>query len=119
METRDRRFFETLWWGGVLIWAGVVYGADRLGYLPQIGEAEWWSWAFLGAGAYSLLIDSFRLSSPSYSNARTWEWVLGGVLALIGLGGFLSATVVGELVPALALLLIGGAILISLLFRRS
>ena len=31
---QERRYLEALWWAGALIWAGLVFGADTLGYLP-------------------------------------------------------------------------------------
>ena len=37
-ETGARKRIETIYWAGVFIWAGFVFGADHLGLLPQIGE---------------------------------------------------------------------------------
>ena len=39
----ERRGFETLWWAGTLFWTGMVFGADSLGWLPEIGQARAWT----------------------------------------------------------------------------
>ena len=72
---------------GVLIWAGLVFGIESAGGLPEIGEATGWSWVFFGAGVYSLLMNLWRTSSPDYTNPSTGDWLWGVVLAIIGLGG--------------------------------
>ena len=43
-QKEKRQHLETLWWAGALIWAGLVFGADSLGLLPQIGQADAWNW---------------------------------------------------------------------------
>ena len=49
-QKKDRQRLEALWWATALIWAGLIFGADSLGLLPQFGQADAWSWVFLGAG---------------------------------------------------------------------
>ena len=36
-ERKERQRLEGLWWAVVLIWAGLIFGADSMGLLPQIG----------------------------------------------------------------------------------
>ena len=50
----ERQNFDTLFWGGVLIWIGLVFWADSAGYLVQFGGAQTWGWIFLGAGVYGI-----------------------------------------------------------------
>jgi hypothetical protein len=105
---------EAIFWGGVILWAGLVFGADSLGYLPQIGGAEVWSWLFLGAGVYALLLDLWRMTSPDYANPTMGDYVAAGILLLLGLGGFFDFNLSWPLI----LVLIGLAILGKALLRR-
>jgi hypothetical protein len=107
------RHLEAIYWGGVIIWAGLVFGADSLGILPQIGGASAWSWVFLGAGLYALLGALFRITSPDYPNPTTWDWVWAGILIILGLGGFFSFNIAWPLI----LVLVGVAILGKALLR--
>jgi hypothetical protein len=107
------RQLEAIYWGGVIIWAGLVFGADSLGYLPQVGGADAWSWVFLGAGLYALLGALFRITSPDYPNPTTWDWVWAGILMILGLGGFFSFNIAWPLI----LVLVGVAILGKTLLR--
>jgi hypothetical protein len=87
-----RKRAEGLWWAGALIWAGLVFGADSLDLLPQAGDADAWSWVFLGA----------------------WDWIWSGGLTLVGLGGFTTISISWPLI----LILIGAAILVSQYVQR-
>jgi hypothetical protein len=109
------RHLEAIYWGGVILWAGLVFGADSLGYLPQIGGADAWSWVFAGAGLYALLGGIYRLASPDWPNPTAWDYIWAGVLLIIGLGGFFNL----EIAFPLILVLIGLIILGSILLRRN
>ena len=98
---------EAIFWGGTIIWAGLVFGADSLGYLPQIGDAQVWSWIFLGAGMYALLLDLWRVASPNYPNPTAGDYVWAGILLILGIGGFFSFSLSWPLI----LVLVGAAIL--------
>ena len=102
-----------LYFGGVLIWAGIVFAADSLGYLPQIGFSSVWSWFFLGAGIFSLVGNLVRQVSPSILNPSGFDYLFGLVLLAIGIGGFTSLYIA----LSLLLVLVGGAILYSVVFR--
>ncbi|NIM93413.1 MAG: hypothetical protein GTO18_06855 [Anaerolineales bacterium] len=110
----ERRRIDALWWGGTFIWAGLIFGVDALGYLPQIGESDAWSWIFLGVGAYSLLISLLRVASSAYSNPKTWEWIFGGFLLVVGLGGMVTLVMFWPVV----LMLVGASILGGLFFSN-
>ena len=106
-QKKAEKHLEAIFWGGVIIWAGLVFGADSLDYLPEIGGAEAWSWVFLGAGVYALLLDLWRVTSPGYPNPSIGDYVVAGILLLLGLGGFFSFSLSWPLI----LVLVGGAIL--------
>jgi hypothetical protein len=110
----QRRGFETLWWAGTLIWAGVVFGADGLGWLPQIGQADAWTWVFLGAGLYGMVGAVYRQVSVDTLNPRTWDYIWAGLLLIAGFGGIAG---VNAFWPAV-LILIGVAYLVSIVRRR-
>jgi len=104
---------NALYFGGVLVWAGIVFAADSLGFLPQIGSSDAWSWIFLGAGVAALIGNLIRQASSSILNPSGFDYIFGAVLLAIGLGGFTSLYIALSVV----LLLVGGAILYTALFR--
>ena len=111
---QERSYLVAIYWGGVLIWAGLVFGVDSLGYLPQVGGADAWSWVFSGAGLYALAGALLRAASPDYLPPTTWDYAWAGILLILGLSGFTGL----EIGFSLILLLIGVAILGSTLARR-
>ncbi len=113
-QTSERRRLETLWWAVALLWAGIVFGADSLGYLPQIGQADAWSWVFFGAGLFGMFGNLYRLATPDLPNATFWDYIWSGFLLLLGLSG--AMTNVGIL-WALGLVAIGAVILVGALQR--
>jgi hypothetical protein len=112
--TEEKKYIDAIFWGGSILWAGLVFGADALGYLPQIGDAIAWSWVFLGMGVYGLLMDVIRLFSTSFSNPTAWDWSWTFIFLVIGAAGFISVGVPWWLF----LILLGTVILVSALFRR-
>jgi hypothetical protein len=100
---------DVYFWAGALIFAGLVFGADSMGILPQIGEANQWSWVFLGAGILGFVLNYLSQSSPEYSNPTSWDWGWSIVFFIIGIAGFISFTVPGWLF----LIAIGVVILLS------
>jgi len=116
METVEPKLkkLDTLWWAVALIWAGVVFGAESLEFLPQIGDAEVWSWIFLGAGLFGLVLNFFSLSADEYQDPTTWDWIWSGGLTLVGAAAFVAFDFPWWLV----LIVLGGAILISALRKK-
>lgn len=114
-KRRERQRLEGLWWAVVLIWAGLIFGAESMGLMPQIGDADAWSWIFLGAGVFSLLGSLYRLVSMDVPNPTTWDWVWGAFCLIIGLGGFTTINIAWSLI----LILVGGVMLVSALWRRN
>jgi hypothetical protein len=104
MEVRKR--YEGLYWAGALIWAGLVFGADSLGVLPQIGQADAWTWLFVGVGLYGTLINIYGTVSPDLDITTSGDYLWSGFWLLIGLSGFF----VVDLFWPVVLILIGVAI---------
>ena len=90
-------------------WAGLIFGADSLGLLPQVGQANSWSWVFLGAGIIGLVLNFYSQMSENYANPTIWDWGWAIVFLLIGAAGFVSFNIPGWLF----LIAIGVAILVS------
>lgn len=111
----QRKHLEAMWWAGALIWAGLVFGADSLGLLPQIGGASAWSWVFAGAGLYALLGAFWRAVSEDQPNPTAWDYTWAGILLILGLGGFFNLTIAFPLI----LILIGVVALGNMLLRRN
>lgn len=113
-DKKERKYLDAIFWGGILLWAGLIFGAETLGLLPQIGNASAWSWIFLGAGVYGLLMSIVRLVSENFSNPTTWDWVWSVIFFIIGTAGFVAIDIPWWLI----LILIGVVILGNALFRR-
>ena len=110
----EKKYQDAIFWGGAFLWAGLVFGLDTFGYLPEIGEATVWSWVFVGVGVYGLLLNLIRLLSPGFSNATAWDWVWAIIFFIIGAAGFVAISVPWWLF----LILIGAVILGTSLLRR-
>ena len=113
-QLEERKRVETLYWAGVLIWAGLVFGASSLGSLPQIGIADAWSWVFLGAGLYGTTLNIYYSNSSDTTVATTGDYIWSGFWLLVGLSGFFSAGIFW----ALALVAVGAVVLINT-YRRN
>ncbi|NIT36819.1 MAG: hypothetical protein GTN49_10030 [candidate division Zixibacteria bacterium] len=110
----QRRRLQGLYWACVLIWAGLVFAADSVGWLPKVGSADPWNWVFFGAGLLALLGALWREVSPAYARPRVGNYVWAGVLIIIGL----SAVIALKITWPLVLLVVGLVLLANFLFRR-
>jgi len=110
----ERKRVDAVYWAGVLIWAGIVLGAEKLGYLPQIGRADAWTWIFLGAGLYSLAGSIYRYASKNFTNPSTFDYIWGGILLIIGLNGLTPIKIAWPLI----LIFIGIVLLIGTLKKK-
>jgi hypothetical protein len=113
-EHKERKRLEAIWWAGALIWAGLVFAADSLGLLPQIGESDAWSWVFFGAGLYGMLGNLYRVANQNFPNPMAWDYIWSGGLLIVGLA---SMSLVDVFWP-LILVLVGVVILAETLFQR-
>ena len=68
---------DAFFWAGALIWAGLIFATEALGFLPQIGQANAWSWIFLGAGVLGLVLNAISQTSMTYSSPTAWDWGWG------------------------------------------
>jgi vacuolar-type H+-ATPase subunit I/STV1 len=139
VEKRDEKAPDEKWrrdplgaiiWACILIWAGVVFLLDQLGYLDSIQDllyqrqAEWmigfpgefstWGLVFLGAGVILLFEVLIRLVVPAYRRSVTGTIILAFVFIGIGLGNVIS----WQLIIALILIAAGLSIVIGGLTRR-
>jgi len=100
IERRSRA--ESLYWAGVLVWAGLVFGANSLGFLPKIGSADAWSWVFIGAGLFGTFMNLYHSTIPD-TVTTTWDYIWSGFWLLLGLSGLFAIDIFWPLV----LILIG------------
>ena len=114
-ERTERERLEAFWWAGAQIWAGLVFTADSLGWLPQIGELDAWSWVFLGAGLYGMLGNLYRIAKSSSPNPTAWDYIWAGGLLIIGLAGMTPVDIFWPLI----LVLVGAVILAETLLQRA
>jgi len=50
MVKKNKKRIETMFWGALVIWAGLVLLALNLDLFSQITTSNAWSWILLGAG---------------------------------------------------------------------
>ena len=111
----QKKHIEGIYWAVVFLWAGLIFGLDTLGVLPQVGGAGAWSWVFAGAGLLALLGNIVRVSSVDWPNPTTWDYIWASVLLIVGLGGFVNVDIAFPII----LIVVGIAFLGNLLFDRS
>jgi len=124
MEKREEKSPEEKWrsdplgaviWAIILIWAGVVFLLDNLGYLDQwvrtlrdypglqfLAELEIWSLIIFGAGIILLIEVLIRLIVPAYRRPVLGTTIFAMVLIGFALSDFLSWTVVFSVILILA-----------------
>lgn len=114
IEKQERERLNVTYWAGVLIWAGLIFGADSLGLLPRLGGMDAWNWVFTGAGLFALVLLTSWAARADRPRTRKWSWVWGVALVILGLSGLTSP----EIGFPLILLLIGAVLLGTALFQR-
>jgi cation transport ATPase len=90
---------SSLMWALILIWAGVAFLANNLGWLsnmqsqlrsvwnmPQLDLSTWWV-IFLGAGVIVFVEALIRSFVPAYRSSTGGNYFLAAVFMGIGLGG--------------------------------
>jgi hypothetical protein len=111
IKKEEHKRGEALYWAAVLIWAGLVFGAEKLGVLPQVGGMDAWNWVFFGAGLFALVGCIRRAASPDRTHPTTWDYAWAGILIILGLSGLTTL----EIGFPMILLLIGMALLATTL----
>ena len=87
----------TIVWASILIWAGVVFLVDNLGFLTGLPMGAW-SVVFAGAGAIVLIEVVVRLVVPAYSRPVIGTFIFGMILLAIGLGEVLGSGLIWSIV---------------------
>lgn len=89
-------------WAAILIWAGIVFLANNMGYLAglrvntglvtgiQFVDFGIWPLVFIGAGVILLIETLIRLVLPSYRHSIGFSLILSAVFLGIGLGQVFS-----------------------------
>ena len=117
---------SSLMWALILIWAGVAFLADNLGWLSnlesqlrtawdpaQVDLSTWWI-IFLGAGVLVFIEALIRSFVPAYRSSTGGNFFLSAIFLGIGLGGIFGWGLTWPFV----LIGIGLASLVSALVRR-
>lgn len=112
---KEKQFKDALYWGGSFLWAGLVFGADLLGLLPQTDNFDVWSLVFIGVGLYGLLGALYFLISPNWSNPTALDYIWSGFWLLVGFSGFFII----DIFWSVALILVGVVILVVAFTNRS
>ncbi len=105
----------SLIWALILIWAGVALLLNNMGLLFRIPGLEVWELIFLGAGVLILAEVAVRLLAPTYRKPVGGSLIVAIIFIGIGLQGFVT----GNLIWAVALILIGVYVLLRGVTRRS
>ena len=116
-EKWERDPVGALVWAAILIWAGVVFLLENLGFFAQIlingHPLEAWPVVLLGASLILVLEVIVRLLLPQYRRPLTGTIVIAVVLFGLGLGSIFDI----ELLWPLLLILAGLLVLLGRLVR--
>jgi uncharacterized membrane protein YfcA len=115
MEKNKKRI-ETLFWGSVLLWAGLVFIAANFGLFAFINLSNVWNWILIGAGVLALASNLFRSSSSDYPNPEAWDWIFTAGFLIGGLSGFTAINF--DQVWPFILIILGGIILVRVVMNR-
>ena len=102
-ERAERARVKSIYWAVVILLAGLVFGANGLGFLPKIGNAGAWTFIMVGAGLIGTLMNVSYASSSDTPNPTSWDWIWSGFWLVVGLGSFFAI----DMFWPLALIIIG------------
>jgi len=107
-------------WALILIWAGLVFLAQNLGWMTRFELDNPWGLIFIGAGLIVWLEVLIRLVLPQYRRPVVGTFIFGIVLLGIGVGiTFGTTPQMWSVIFALVIIAVGVSILLRGLGRRS
>jgi hypothetical protein len=107
-------------WALILIWAGLVFLAENLGWLTQFELESPWGLIFIGAGLIVWLEVVLRLVMLQYRRPVVGTFIFGIILLGIGVGiTFGTTPQMWSVIFALVIIAVGVAILLRGLGRRA
>jgi hypothetical protein len=107
-------------WALILIWAGLVFLAENLGWLTQFELETPWGLVFIGAGLLVWFEVVLRLVMPQYRRPVVGTFIFGIILLGIGVGlAFGTTPQMWGVIFALVIIAVGVAILLRGLGRRA
>jgi Na+/melibiose symporter-like transporter len=107
-------------WALILIWAGLVFLAENLGWLTQFELVSSWGLILVGAGLLVFLEVVVRLVMPRYRRPVVGTFIFGMILVGAGLGiTFGTTPQMWSIIFALVIIAVGVGILLRGLGRRS
>lgn len=108
-EREERSRVKGIYWAVVLIWAGLVFSASGLGFLPEIGNVDAWAYVIFGGGLFGTLMNVFYVSSTDTPNPKSWDWIWSGFWLVVGLGEFFDI----KMFWPMAIIIIGAIALVT------
>ena len=115
MEKNKKRI-ETLFWGGLLLWVGLVFIAANYNLFAFLSLSNVGKWILLGAGVLALASNLFRSVSSDYPNPAAWDWIFTAGFLIGGLSGFTAINF--DQVWPFILIILGGIILVRVVMNR-
>ena len=115
MEKNKKRI-ETLFWGSLLLWVGLVFIAANTGLFAFVTMTNAWKWVLIGAGVLALASNLFRSVSADYPKPGAWDWIFTAGFLIGGLSGLTSINF--DLIWPVILIIIGGGVLVRVMMKR-
>jgi hypothetical protein len=113
---KNKKRIETIFWGGLLLWLGLVFMIANFGLFTFITMENTWKWILMGAGVLALASNLFRLSSPDYPDPEAWDYIFTAGFLIGGLSGF--TTINFDIVWPFVLIIIGVIVLARVVMGR-
>ena len=113
---KNKKRIETLFWGGLLLWVGLVFllANFRLFVFVNMGNA--WKWILMGAGLLALASNLFRTFSADYPAPEAWDWIFTAGFLIGGLSGFTAINF--DLIWPVVLIVIGVIVLARVVMKQ-
>jgi hypothetical protein len=115
MEGNKKRI-DTLFWGGLLLWLGLVFLIANFGFLSFVTMDNTWKWILMGAGLLALTTNLFKSFNADYPNPGIWDWIFTAGFLLGGLSGFTAIRF--DYVWPFVLILLGTIMLVRVVMKR-